>query len=448
MIPRSGVFVPNAAKDNDQNGEKMAKPNPVKGTRDYYPAEMAFRNWLYGAARDVSRKFGYQEFEAPFLETLGLYAAKSGEELVKEQAFVFRDRGGEEITLRPELTPSLARMVSNRIGQLTFPVRWWSFGPFWRYERPQKGRTREFFQWNLDLLGVDNMQADAEIAAVICEFFRSAGLTGKDVRLQVNNRRLMDSAILKLGIPAEGKQNVFRIIDKRDKMDPAAWEAYAGESGLSGGQVGGLKNVLQDAELWRRSDELKEFFEAADAFGVRDFLEFNPAVIRGLDYYTGTVFEARDTAGEFRAILGGGRYDNLVADVGGGRVPGVGFAMGDLIIGLLLKHLGKEPALKVVPADVLVTTFSPEERRAAMQLAQSLRAAGIAVEWYPSAERLPKQLKYADALGIPLAVIAGPDEVRAGKATLKDLAKREQTTVDVGALASEIRARLAIPKGG
>jgi histidyl-tRNA synthetase len=426
----------------------MAKPNSVKGTRDYYPAEMAFRNWLYGVARDVSRKFGYQEFEAPFLETLELYAAKSGEELVKEQAFVFRDRGGEEITLRPELTLSLARMVSNRIGQLTFPLRWWSFGPFWRYERPQKGRTREFFQWNLDLLGVDNPQADAEIAAVICEFFRSVGLGERDVRLQVNNRRLMDAAILKLGIPAEGKPVVFRIIDKREKMDPDAWKAYAAENGWSAAQVDGLEQLLQDADLWKRSDELKEFFEAAEAFGIRGYLDYNPAVVRGLDYYTGTVFEARDAAGEFRAILGGGRYDNLVADVGGGRVPGVGFAMGDLIIGLLLKRQGREPALKVVPADVLVTTFSEAERRAAMQLAQSLRAAGIAVEWYPSADRLPKQLKYADALGIPLAVIAGPDEVRDGKATLKDLAKREQTTVDVGGLAAEIRSRLAIPKGG
>jgi histidyl-tRNA synthetase len=426
----------------------MAKPNSVKGTRDYYPAEMAFRNWLYATARDVSRKFGFQEYEAPFLETLDLYAAKSGEELVKEQAFVFQDRGGEEITLRPELTPSLARMISNRIGQLTFPVRWWSFGPFWRYERPQKGRTREFFQWNLDLLGVDNPQADAEIAAVICEFFRSVGLTETDVRLQVNNRRLMDAAILALGIPAEGKQNVFRIIDKLDKLDPPAWEAYAVGTGLSAGQVGGLKGMLQDRELWRQSDELKEFFSAADAFGVGGFMEFNPAVIRGLDYYTGTVFEARDTAGEFRAILGGGRYDNLVADVGGGRVPGVGFAMGDLIIGLLLKKLGREPTLRIVPADVLVTTFSAEERRAAMAIAQTLRAAGIAAEWYPAADRLPKQLKYADALGIPLAVIAGPDEVRAGKATLKDLARREQTTVDAGDLAAEIRKRLASAKSG
>ncbi len=426
----------------------MKKPTPVKGTRDYYPADMAFRNWLYGRVRDVSRKFGYQEFEAPFLETLDLYAAKSGEELVKEQAFVFKDRGGEQITLRPELTPSLARMVSARIGQLTFPVRWWSFGPFWRYERPQKGRTREFFQWNLDLIGVDNPQADAEIAAVICEFFRSVGLGSQDVKLQVNNRRLMEEALAGLGIGAETRAGAFRLIDKREKMDPAAWDAYALESGLKAEQVRGLNGLLENRNLWTQSDELKDFFTAMDSFGVRDYVEYNPAVIRGLDYYTGTVFEARDTAGEFRAILGGGRYDNLVADVGGEKIPGVGFAMGDLIIGLFLKKTGKEPALRVVPAEVLVTTFSAQERDAAMKIAQELRKSGIAVEWYPSAERLPKQLKYADALGIPLAVIAGPDEVRDGKATLKDLAARDQVTVRADELAQEIRKRLAGRQAG
>ncbi len=421
----------------------MKKPTSVKGTRDYYPAEMAFRNWLYAQARSVSRKFGYQEFEAPCLETLDLYVAKSGEELVKEQSFVFKDRGGDEITLRPELTPSLARMVANRIGQLTFPVRWWSFGPFWRYERPQKGRTREFFQWNLDLIGVDNPQADAEIAAVICEFFRALGLTPREVKLQVNDRRVMESALSALGIREEGRVSVFRLIDKKEKMDLSAWQSYAAETGLNSEQIRGLLEILENRELWKQSAELTAFFDAAASFGIQDYLEYNPAIIRGLDYYTGTVFEAWDTGGEFRAILGGGRYDNLVAEVGGDPVPGVGFAMGDLVISLVLKKFGKEPALRVAPADVLVTTFSPQETQASMKIAQALRTAGISVEWYPSTDRLPKQLKYADALGIPLAVIAGPDEVREGKATLKDLAKREQVTVNTGDLEQEIRKRLA-----
>jgi histidyl-tRNA synthetase len=426
----------------------MKKPTSVKGTRDYYPADMAFRNWIYARVREVSQKFGYQEFEAPYLETLDLYAAKSGEELVKEQAFVIQDRGGDEITLRPELTPSLARMVAARIGQLTFPVRWWSFGPFWRYERPQKGRTREFFQWNLDLIGIDNPQADAEIAAIVCEFFRSVNLSPLEVRLQVNNRRLLEEALGDRGIRDEARGIAFRLIDKKDKMEMPAWEAYALQCGLNAEQVRGLQEILGDRELWKQSGELKDFFAAMEAFGVREYLDYNPAVIRGLDYYTGTVFEARDAAGEFRAILGGGRYDNLVAAVGGEKLPGVGFAMGDVIIGLLLKQAGKEPRLQTAPADVLVTTFSAAERDAAMRIAQDLRRAGIATEWYPSPERLPKQLKYADALGIPLAVIAGPDEIRDGKATLKDLAAHDQSTIRVEELAQEILRRLAGRQSG
>jgi histidyl-tRNA synthetase len=423
-------------------GARMKITSSVKGTRDYYPAEMALRNWLYEKIRSVSRKFGYQEFDAPFLENLELYTAKSGEELVKKQAFVFPDKGGDPITLRPELTPSLARMIAQRIHQLSFPVRWWSFGPFWRYETPQKGRTREFFQWNIDLLGMENPQADAELAAVACEFFRAVALTAREVKLQVNNRRLMDSALEAIGIRGEAVGGTFRLIDKREKMKQPEWEAYARETGLTADQVKGLMSILNDRELWKQSRELVEFFDAVKAFGVSEYVEYNPAVIRGLDYYTGTVFEGRDCAGEFRAMLGGGRYDNLVADVGGGKIPGVGFAMGDVVIGLILKKSEKEPKLRIAPADVLVTTFSAQEAAASMEVSQSLRAAGIAAEWYPAPDRLPKQLKYADALGIRLAVILGPDEIRQGKATLKDLIRREQETIERADLSKEISKRL------
>jgi histidyl-tRNA synthetase len=426
----------------------MKKTSSVKGTRDYYPAEMAFRNWLYEKIRNVSRQFGYQEFEAPYLETLELYAAKSGEELVKKQAFVFLDKSGDPITLRPELTPSLARMVSQRIHEIVFPIRWWSFGPFWRYETPQKGRTREFFQWNIDLLGAENPQADAELAAVACEFFRAVELTPREVKLQVNNRRLMDSALAGIGIHGEAVGAAFRLIDKKEKMSVPEWQSYARETGLNTDQIHGLMKILDDRQLWKQSPELVEFFDAVNVFGVSEYVEFNPAVIRGLDYYTGTVFEARDAGNEFRALLGGGRYDNLVADVGGGRVPGVGFALGDVVMELILKKYGKEPNVRIAPADVLVTMFSMQEARTAMQVAQSLRSSGIAAEWYPAPDRLPKQLKYADALGIPLAVILGPDEIRLGKATLKDLIRREQITIDEKELKQEILKRLAFPQDG
>jgi histidyl-tRNA synthetase len=179
-----------------------SKIQPVKGTREFYPEQMALRNFIYEKVRAASQKFGYQEWDAPFIEPIDLYAAKSGEELVKKQSFTFTDRGGDFVTLRPELTPSLARMIEAKQGELTYPLRWWSFGPFWRYEQPQKGRSREFFQWNIDMLGVNSPEADAELIAVAATFLRSVGLTPERAAIYVNNRRLMDSEFDTLGIAA------------------------------------------------------------------------------------------------------------------------------------------------------------------------------------------------------------------------------------------------------
>src|SRR5512136_2135145 len=354
----------------------------VKGTRDFYPEQMALRTWLYNTIRAVAERFGYQEYEGPLLESIALYAAKSGEELVKEQSFVLTDRGGDELTLRPELTPTLARMVAQKQSVLSRPIRWWSFGPMWRYERPQKGRTREFFQWNIDLIGSESVQADAEIAVISAEFFRSLGLGPDIVRVQVNNRRLMNAQLRAMDIQGELVQAVFKVIDKREKMADAAWAEYAASAGLSGSQIASLRAMLSNRDLWKQSEELVAFFEAVADLGAADYIEYEPSIIRGLDYYTGTVFEARDRDGEFRAILGGGRYDNLVGDVGGDPLPGVGFAMGDVVVGLVLEKYGKMPAPRPAPARALVTIFSPEMALDAVRAAMRLRDAGIDVELY------------------------------------------------------------------
>jgi len=415
------------------------KVQTVKGTRDFYPEQMLLRNWLYANMRAAAQQFGYQEYDGPFLETLDLYAAKSGEELVKEQAFVFLDRGGDQITLRPELTPSLARMVATRQGQLPRPIRWWSFGPFWRYERPQKGRGREFFQWNTDLLGVDSPAADAEIAAVAVTFFRLIGFTATDIKLQFNNRRLMDAELAALGL-TENKTGVFRLIDRRDKMSAEAWDKYAGEVGVTPAQLDGLKALLADAQLWQKSDECRAFVAAAEALGIGDYIEYDATVIRGLDYYTGTVLEARDREGEFRAILGGGRYDNLVGDVGGDRLPGVGFAMGDMVMSLVAQKYGKVPPLRASPADVLVTQWDQTSGPAALRLAAELRAGGVRAEWYPEAVKLERQLKYADATGVRYAALVGPDELAQGTVTIKDLSQRTQASVPRAEVAARVKA--------
>ena len=418
----------------------------VKGTRDFYPEDMAVRSWLLSMLRKVSESFGYQEYEAPYLEKLELYAAKSGEELVKKQSFTFQARDGEEITLRPELTPSLARMVAQKQGQLVYPMRWWSFGPFWRYEQPQKGRTREFFQWNIDLIGANSPEADAELIAIAVSFFKDVGLRSDQVRIAVNSRRLMNAELEALGLGEEGRKTVFRVIDRRDKMAPAEWRAYAIESGLNEEQVDGIVRLSGDKELWRKADDLCRVFDIIERMGLREYVEFDPEVIRGLDYYTGTVFEAQARKGG-RAIFGGGRYDNLVGAVGGDPVGGVGFAMGDVMISVLMREFGLIPELKNVPAETLVTVFDEEGLPDAFALSSELRAQGLKVIVYPEAAKLQKQLKYADRVGVRYVVIAGPDERAAGQVTLKDLGTREQQTLDREQLGAVLRQRLAEAPG-
>lgn len=412
----------------------------VKGTRDFYPEQMTTRVWLYNTMRAVSESFGYQEYEAPILESLELYAAKSGEELVKEQSYVFKDRGGSEITLRPELTPSLARMIAQRQNELSFPVRWWSFGPFWRYERPQKGRTREFFQWNVDMLGVDSPEADAENVAVLATFFQRVGLRPQQILILVNNRRLMDSRFDAFGVPLDQRPAVSSWIDRREKMPSREWEAYGREIGLSDAQLSSLRSMLDDKDLWKQSDELVRFFAVIEALGFSDYVKFDPSIMRGLLYYTGTVFEAWEVGGDIkRSILGGGRYDNLTRDVGGDPIPGVGFAMGDVPITLTLEKYGLLPKdMSINPAPVLVTVFDEERLLASFKLASELRRAGLNVICYPEAARLQKQFKYADRIGATVTLVLGPDEVAQGQVAVKNLLNGEQTVVPGDAVVGEI----------
>jgi histidyl-tRNA synthetase len=398
----------------------------VKGTRDFYPEVMAFRNWLYGKVRSISERFGYQEYEAPLLERLELYAAKSGEELVQEQSFVLTDRGGDELALRPELTPSLARMVAQRQSALILPVRWFSFGPFWRYERPQRGRTREFFQWNIDLLGAETPAADGEIVAIGAVFLDSLGLTADEVAIHLNSRRLMERKLAEMGIGDDLFMDVFHLIDRRERLSPDKWTAWAQEIGLETEQLGALTDLLSNPDVWQESDELCQVFATAEAFGVADYLVFDASIVRGLDYYTGPVFEAYDRKRDFRAIFGGGRYDDLVADVGGDPITGVGFAMGDVIIELLLDRVGKRPRLPTSPSRVLVTLFAAELYPQTLALAAGLRQAGISTEQVLEPIRLGKQVRYADRKGIPYVAILGPDELAVGKVVLKNLVTGEQ----------------------
>jgi histidyl-tRNA synthetase len=421
-----------------------SKIQPVKGTREFYPEQMALRNFINDKVRAASQAFGYQEWDAPFIEPIDLYAAKSGEELVKKQSFTFTDRGGDFVTLRPELTPSLARMIAAKQGELTFPIRWWSFGPFWRYEQPQKGRSREFFQWNIDLLGADSPEADAELIAIGATFLRSVGLTPERAAIYVNDRRLIDSQFESLGIPSEKRLDALGLIDRRAKMDAPKWDEYALEIGLTQKQLDGLKSVLGNADLWKESPELTRLFAALEVLGVKEFIKFDPNITRGLLYYTGIVFEAFETSGSVkRAILGGGRYDNLLADVGGQPLPATGFAMGDVVIGIILQEAGLVPEFVPSPAPVLVTVFDASLALQSTGLAAELRRAGLNVALYPEPAKLPKQFKYADKMKMKVAVTIGPDEAAQGQVAVKNLGNGEQVIVTREAAAESIRKILA-----
>jgi len=420
-----------------------SKIQSVKGTREFYPEQMFLRNFIYEKVRAASQAFGYQEWDAPFIESIDLYAAKSGEELVKKQSFTFTDRGGDFVTLRPELTPSLARMIAAKQGELNYPVRWWSFGPFWRYEQPQKGRSREFFQWNIDMLGVNSPEADAELIAVAATFLRSVGLNSERAAIYVNNRRLMDSEFDGLGVTPDKRMDVSNLVDRRSKMDPTKWDSYALELGLTQPQLDGLKNILGNFDLWKKSDELTRLFAALEALGVKEYVKFDPNIMRGLLYYTGTVFEAFETSGSLkRAILGGGRYDNLLADVGGQPLSGVGFAMGDVVAGIILQENGLVPEFVPSPASVLVTVFDESMWMKSFELAAQLRSAGLNTMVFPEPAKLQKQFKFADKMKMKFALVVGPDEVENGLVVIKNLGNSEQIQVNREAVVESIKKLL------
>ena len=401
----------------------------VKGTRDFYPEEMAQRQWLISKLRVASEAFGYRQYDGPCLEQIELYAAKSGEELVKEQAFVFDDRGGDPITLRPELTPTISRMVASQQNQLTFPLRWWSFGPFWRYERPQKGRTREFFQWNIDQIGSDSVLADAELLAVAARFFREVGLSSDLVQLRVNDRELMDAELMNLGLDEVQKTATLRLIDRLDKLPTDVWEKMVLEAGLTEKQLRGLQDLLENKLLWKNSLRLVQLFDILEDLGESAYVSYDPRIIRGLDYYTGVVFEAHDTKGEFRAILGGGHYADLVADVGGKPTPGVGFAMGDVVIMLILEKYGLLPSRDMDPQALFMTIFDETTQAASLALAAELRQAGFKV-LMSEIDRLGKQFRYADRIGMRRVLVLGPSEIEKGLVVVKDLKSGEQVEVE------------------
>jgi len=409
----------------------------VRGTRDFYPEDMRVRNWLFERFHSAARAHGFEEYDAPVLETEELYTRKAGEEIT-QQLYNFEDKGGRKVALRPEMTPSLARMVMARAGALALPIKWYSIPQCWRYERTQRGRGREHYQWNVDIWGMDGVEADAELLSVLVQFFQSVGLGSADLVIRVSSRKVLEEVLGSLGISGDIFAQTCIIVDKMDKLPADAIEAQLSELGLESSSISTIQSVLSINDLSSLASalggdsaavgELNALFALTDAYGISEWIEFDASVVRGLAYYTGPVFEAHDRAGELRAICGGGRYDKLIGTLGGKDLPATGFGFGDMVVMELLAEKGLVPDLTNGVSDV-VFGMGAELRGAAMQVASALRANGRSVDLVLEDKRMKWVFKHAERCGASRLVMVMPDEWSAGKVRIKDLGTGEESTV-------------------
>jgi histidyl-tRNA synthetase len=398
---------------------------------------MRVRNWLFERFHSAARAHGFEEYDAPVLETEELYTRKAGEEIT-QQLYNFEDKGGRKVALRPEMTPSLARMVMARAGALALPIKWYSIPQCWRYERTQRGRGREHYQWNVDIWGMDGVEADAELLSVLVQFFQSVGLGSADLVIRVSSRKVLEEVLGSLGISGDIFAQTCIIVDKMDKLPADAIEAQLSELGLESSSISTIQSVLSINDLSSLASalggdsaavgELNALFTLTDAYGISEWIEFDASVVRGLAYYTGPVFEAHDRAGELRAICGGGRYDKLIGTLGGKDLPATGFGFGDMVVMELLAEKGLVPDLTNGVSDV-VFGMGAELRGAAMQVASVLRANGRSVDLVLEDKRMKWVFKHAERCGASRLVMVMPDEWSAGKVRIKDLGTGEESTV-------------------
>jgi histidyl-tRNA synthetase len=389
---------------------------PLPGFRDFYPPELAERAHLMNVWRDVARRFAFVEYDGPPLEPLELYTKKSGEEIVA-QLYTFTDKGGREVALRPEMTPTFARMVAAKVQALRKPVRWFSTPQLFRYERQQKGRLREHFQLNVDIVGEADVAADAELLAVAIEVMRGCGLGSADVVARVSDRRLLNAILDALGLSDE-RSVAYSVLDKlhREPREALALRLTgAGVSAEAANEVLALSDIRSIAGLREWSARhagaagdnigiLEEYLALVSAHGVGDWVRLDLSIVRGLAYYTGIVFELFDAQGELRAICGGGRYDDLLAAVGGPALPALGFGMGDVVLTELLRARGLMPRTEA-KLDIWIAAADAVPPTAVIKAAAMLRDAGRSVEYSLRPQQLSRQLKNAGAAGARLVVI-------------------------------------------
>ena len=414
----------------------------VRGTRDFYPEDMRLRNWLFQKFHASSLSHGFEEYDSPIIEHEELYTRKQGEEIT-QQLYNFEDKGGRKISLRPEMTPSLARMVMARSGALPLPIKWYSIPQCWRYERTQRGRGREHYQWNVDIWGMEGIEADAELLSVMVHMFKSVGLTHDDVVVRISSRKVLEEVLGSLGIEGDSFTKACVIVDKMDKLPEETVSAQLSDLGISDSSITTIQSVLSVTDLPELRDmlspnsiavsELERLFQLLESYGISDWTTFDASVVRGLAYYTGPVFEAQDRGGELRAICGGGRYDKLIGTLGGRDLPATGFGFGDMVIMELLSDKGLLPDISSRVSDVV---FSMDEslRGAAMEVSSKLRGAGRTVDLVLEPKKMKWIFKHAERTGADRLVMVMPAEWESGKVRIKDLQTGEESDIEFKAL--------------
>jgi histidyl-tRNA synthetase len=413
---------------------------PVKGTRDFYPEAMRMRNWISETWREVSLRNGFEEYDSPIFEYLDLFTAKSGPEIAS-QLFNFTDRGGRNLAIRPEITPSLARMVNAKINALPRPIKWFSIPRLCRAENPQKGRLREFFQWNVDIIGPRDELADAECVLTCVDAMRGLGLTASDVQVRYSSRELLSEVLDSSGIAGDAAAEVMGILDKRSKLpaekfdkllseavgDPAAvakilqfLDTASMDASASPAEIAKSAGISTSERALVAIAKLQAFSGYLDALGISDWCRYDTGIVRGLAYYTGIVYEVMDSGDSLRAIAGGGRYDNLLEVLGGPAVAASGFGMGDVVLGILLEE--KQLACGLSDSvDVFVIDDSADLFPMVIDAVGRLRAAGVTAEFSYKRQNVGKQLKQADRRGARRSII-----LRADGVVIKDMSSGEQ----------------------
>ena len=429
---------------------QLLSTQPYKGTRDFYPEDMRLRNWFFGKISDALRLAAFEEYNAPMLESLEIYIAKSGEEIAKEQTYNFTDRGGRTLAIRPEMTPSVARLVAAKMGELNFPLKWFSIPNMYRYERPQRGRLREFWQLNVDIFGCDTYEADLDVIESAILVLKAFNADETMFKVHINNRRFFNDVIAAIcKTDADTSKKISKIVDKRNKITREAYEKELFELNVDADQITKIDALytmsVQDAcALCPDSvgaGELLSLFDMLEKADLAKYCVFDFGIIRGLDYYTGTVFEVFDESPENnRAMFGGGRYDNLVGMFAkNAKISGVGYGMGDVTLENFLVTHGLIPDLYAEDLRVLVARFDDVPYENYISAVSTLRGAGITASLYLGSKKFGKQIDYAVKERYSHVLIIGGSELEAGVAKIKNLRTREELTVAISDIASVLK---------